>query len=588
MSGSWNADIKFIQDGERVDANVSGRPDRGLTDRTQYLKDRIDAMDNGQALFAFDVAVEADALIGQPVYWNGETQRFERAQAAVAYNVVGGLSNVPTSEVIGIVYSKLSPILATLLIGGKAAVDLEQSVTGLVTAGRYFLSSSEPGKLTQQIQGVSVPVLFADGAGIVYMNLQHKDLAEEHQHYTIGLYMTVAGNCASADGGGCYSIEDPDNTRTGWLPADDEIFNESAPAGAVFGYNLAAHPELSNLWPPVPLSAASLTLFEKCTGLGKQVSTGPGGIATIDASGIWWMSCEGEMPWDGEDCSSISSSAADCPHDKALVLYFLIIKYGPGYTVVTSLRADEGSPLLVTNLDGNPATTGDLKISFDSDFTIASNTATGSLVFKELSGNQFSRGRVTEGIRAANNSVLVTSTESRTDGTGVIHQGIVTIESNIEGLERIITPQVVRLIDVKERYEYEIMYLGLSSAIRSSVRYKFKLPNADAFPANPKLKLRLTLTGDVTTSSFPSLTVSYRRLPKATTGTAIPTTDTALSFTTGMALTGDYYIQKDSAELSVAESDVVLFTVTRNSSGDDGYLGEIGIIDAVAVLSPGA
>ena len=205
-----------------------------------------------------------------------------------------------------------------------------------------------------------------------------------------------------------------------------------------------------------------------------------------------------------------------------------------------------------------------------------------------MSGNQFSRGRVTEGIRAANNSVLVTSTESRTDGTGVIHQGIVTIESNIEGLERIITPQVVRLIDVKERYEYEIMYLGLSSAIRSSVRYKFKLPNADAFPANPKLKLRLTLTGDVTTSSFPSLTVSYRRLPKATTGTAIPTTDTALSFTTGMALTGDYYIQKDSAELSVAESDVVLFTVTRNSSGDDGYLGEIGIIDAVAVLSPGA
>ena len=44
MAGSWNANINFIQDGERVDATVSGRPDRALTDRTQYLKDRIDAL----------------------------------------------------------------------------------------------------------------------------------------------------------------------------------------------------------------------------------------------------------------------------------------------------------------------------------------------------------------------------------------------------------------------------------------------------------------------------------------------------------------------------------------------------------------
>jgi len=39
MAGSWNANINFIQDGERVDANVSGRPDRSLSDRTSYLKD---------------------------------------------------------------------------------------------------------------------------------------------------------------------------------------------------------------------------------------------------------------------------------------------------------------------------------------------------------------------------------------------------------------------------------------------------------------------------------------------------------------------------------------------------------------------
>jgi hypothetical protein len=52
-----------------------------------------------------------------------------------------------------------------------------------------------------------------------------------------------------------------------------------------------------------------------------------------------------------------------------------------------------------------------------------------------------------------------------------------------------------------------------------------------------------------------------------------------------MALTADYYIEKSSAEFSVSASDEVLFTITRSAS--DGYVGEVGILDAVAVLSPG-
>ena len=79
MAGSWNANINFIQNGERVDANVSGRPDRSLSDRTEYLKQRLDALDNGQALFAFDVAVAADVVVGNAVYWNVTSQRFEKA-----------------------------------------------------------------------------------------------------------------------------------------------------------------------------------------------------------------------------------------------------------------------------------------------------------------------------------------------------------------------------------------------------------------------------------------------------------------------------------------------------------------------------
>jgi hypothetical protein len=51
-----------------------------------------------------------------------------------------------------------------------------------------------------------------------------------------------------------------------------------------------------------------------------------------------------------------------------------------------------------------------------------------------------------------------------------------------------------------------------------------------------------------------------------------------------MALTADYYIEKNSSTFAVSESDEVLFTVTRSAT--DGYAGEVGILDAVAVLSP--
>jgi len=134
MAGSWNANINFIQDGERVDANVSGRPDRALSDRTSYLKDRIDAIDNGQALFAFDVAVESSVLVGQAVYWNATSQQFEKALASVVIDSEGSLVNSTESEVVGVVFSKTSSTVATLLISGKASLDISAAIVPRTTA----------------------------------------------------------------------------------------------------------------------------------------------------------------------------------------------------------------------------------------------------------------------------------------------------------------------------------------------------------------------------------------------------------------------------------------------------------------------
>ena len=84
-------------------------------------------------------------------------------------------------------------------------------------------------------------------------------------------------------------------------------------------------------------------------------------------------------------------------------------------------------------------------------------------------------------------------------------------------------------------------------------------------------------------------------MPKATTATSIPITDTiinwsAASLTSGSfgSITADQYLEVTTEAFAAAESDVILFSVIRNLSSDDGYGGEIGILDAVAVLSPGA
>jgi hypothetical protein len=600
MAGSWNQNINFIQDGERVDANVSGRPDRSLSDRTQYLKDRIDAQDNGQALFAFDVTVESTVNVGQAVYWSEANQKFEKALAAVELDANGAMVNTRSSNIIGIVYSKTSATVATLLLSGKATVNISAAVDGSVTAGKYYLSGTQAGFLVNQVTSTGLPVLINDGNGNVYVQIQPKDLADSHQHYNIDLLMLPAGTSSvqTVHGAARAVITSPDPDLPGWLPADHVSFQGLAPAKAAFGYNLPQHEALNRVWPPIPEGNASMTVFLNQGGplanTGLEIPIGPNGLAIIDRNGIWWMSdCDGEAPWQEYYNSSISETSSisypECPRnaESRLVLYFSKVKYGSGSTVVTSLRTDsETSPLVITNLDGNAANSGDLKIAFDSSFLVTTQTAQGSLVLKNVTSNTFTRGRVVEGIKATNGSVTITSTESRLDGSDTLYQGIVSIEANLEGVERTILPQVVRLIDCRERYENEIMYLGFPAGIESAVRYKFKLPGADGFPNNPKLKLRLWLTGDALTTTFPTLVVSYRRIPRAVTQAALPTSDTYLTLTTGMALSVDYYVEKNSAQITVEESDVVLFTISRQS--DDGYLGEIGLIDAVAVLSPGS
>jgi hypothetical protein len=597
MSSSWTNKIEHVKDGEAVEAKVDSRPTRSLENQSRYLKDRIDGIENKEALVAYDCPVEAAVTIGMAVYWNAEISRFDRALAGYEFDMeTRTLETSPMCDVIGVALYKHSEEVADILLIGKGNIDIASVIDGggPVVPGRYYLSGKTKGNLSKKPAIADVAVLHADGNGIVYVQPQLRDGPYNHVHYEFNLYLSACGDSPIPSVDGKHTIINVDSDLTGWLPADDASFNGLAPTGAAFGYNLKTHIGLYSVFPPMPAESSSITLFKsESDGNGVELPLGPSGLVVIDINGIWWMSdCYNDVPWAYHQLSSSSYSSAssesgpECPRDvtRKMLLRFSKTAYGVDKTVVTSLDPVENSGITIIGCyDNKPTNTGALKIGVNLALAIDNDTALGSLVLKSVNNGKFQRGRIVEGIRAADNSVTIASTFSRIDGDDTIHQGIVTIRANVEPSERIIQPQVVRLSDTKERYYNDIMYLAFPPSQASSVRLKVLLPHSDSFPASPKLKLRLRVLGR-TSGTMPDLSASYRVLSKsAGSPEPLPVTDTALVIDTGSSISADHYIDIDSEDILGAEGqDIVFFSIER--AAGDGYAGEVGLIEAVAVL----
>ena len=599
MASSWTNKVEHVKDGEAVEARVDSRPTRALENQARYLKDRIDGIESKDSLIVYEEAVEADATIGMAVYWNAERSRFERAIAEFKFNRDNGvLETSPLSDVLGIVGYKHTSTVADIVLFGKYSLDISGVMDDAlpITAGRYFLSGKTKGKLARKPAIADVAVLHSDGNGTVYVQPQLRDGPFNHVHYEFELVLDPAGESPTPSPGGTHSIINADDNLRGWLPASHAIFNGLAPTGAAFGYNLKEHPALYNVFPPMPTESASLTLFKsESDGNGVELPLGNTGLAVIDINGIWWMSdCYEDVPWANYLGSSSMSQGAtpECPRDmtRKLVLRFAKSSYSLERTVVTSLDPVEGSGLSIIGCyDNKPANTGPLKIGLDLGLAISDNATIGSLVFKEIETSKFKRGRVIEGIVAADNSVTLSSTHNRLldpedETSDTVHQGIVTISTNLESTQRFLQPQVVRLSDTKERYYQDVMYLAFPPSQTSSLRIKVLVPHADTLSATPTLKLRLRILGR-TAGTLPTLTASYRVVPKPTgSGTeALPTTDTSLSLSVSTSIGADEYISRDSGPVSVSGEDVVFFTISRTTG--DGYAGEVGLIELVGVLT---
>lgn len=599
MAQGWRQDVRLVENGEPVDAGTTNRPGQDLASRTQYLRERLDALDSRSALYDQEAPCDEDVLVGQPVFFNQDTQQYEPAQA-VLQTVAGALTLSPLAHCRGLVVAKRSAGICDVLLAGKAPLDISAALLDDAepAAGNYYLSTRQAGRLVQQEPPLSLPVCYHDGLGNVFMQLTPRNFLDNHAHYKLTLDWRPAGTVAAGAPDEPIDIEDADDSLPGWLPASHVSFGGVAPDGAQYGYNLLAHPELAALWPPAPLSAATLLRTQAVqtdngyASVGVELPSGADGLVQFTADGIWWRAnCYGGTPWPAGYAGSIDSagSAGSCqppPDAYGLTLHFSRVLFATDKSVVTSLKIKPGSPLSLVNCQtGDEDTAGDLQLGLDLELLVDEDAAvTGGGVLKALDGTTFQMGNVCEGLLAGDN-VQLSGTLSRAVGLQTAHQGLVTISVELDPAERELTPSILRLGDAKERLYADIPYIGFDANRASGVRLQLHVPTA-GLPANPQLRLRAILGGSVTADALADLSATYRRLPRAASGQqALPLSDAELPFDTDLAITARNYREIDSDAVPVAAGDTVLITIAR--AADDGYAGEVMLLRASGVLVPG-
>lgn len=623
MASAFNKIVPHVRARSPVTAANTSAATRNLEQRTNYLNDALQALDSKSAIIYSQQFVETAVADANAVFWNDTTNTFDQALAAVENNAdTGTYDPTPSSECLGVAFRKSATDVAEIAIFGLITLtptQIANLIEGEVLPGRYYLSATSPGKITRQRPPVTVAVGYLLGAANDCETNQQflvfpaqRNFIEDHLHFSLELTATPAGTTTPPADGGRHEIITADDSLPGWLPADHESFDGLAPEGARFGYNLAAHPELQRIWPPLPIGAVVLEAFREPEAGNPFPTAGRvlPEFVVFDQNGIWWMTdCYAAVPWptlldntsssSATETSSASSVGVDCPVTTSmrLILSFLKMTFLTNRSVVTSLRANDNQPFQFVDEDGAPATTGDLRLQFALSDLITAGEAYGGQVLKTVSSSlKFSRGYVAEGLTAGSDRVILSGSRQRyrTPGdasTDTVHQGIVAVDVDIEPGERELTPQLIKLGDALEREYQGLIYIGFPSGRTSRIVVPFYVPTTN-LPASPELVVRATLFGRGD-GPWSEVTITYNRVaaPTDDTPTEISESATAVDFdvvTPSTDLAVDNLILVESDAFTVAAGDTVVITITREEDAEPEFAAEIGLVRLVAALRGGA
>lgn len=594
--------IELLRNGELVRAGTANRAPSQIDQNVRYLRDLFEAAALGETVYARARTVEVDAQVGQPVFYNGQTLRYERALSQINIDeATGTFTHAPSAQVWGVIVTKHNSTKADILLNGVADIDLSQSVVGTPATGLYYLSSSVAGRLVQQRPPAGVTVLQVAGAAeggkyTCYVNTKFHDILESHRHFKFTLACVPAGDYTDSLSGS-QEIDSPNDAIEGWLPADHASFGGKAPAGAVYGYNIKES-KLASVWPPQPVEGCYLewNRGEAFDRMGMGVPLGEDQLCVIDRNGIWWMSdCYDDAPWPN-DYVSVSpvedDSIAECPRtlSSVMTLWFTKPVFSNTGTWVSSLRAADGSGLTITCVDnGEAETVGHLLIDFDLALVVASDTTTGHLAIKEINNEgKLLRGPIVESLSVTGSGVEVSSNVTPIDGK---NYGNISLNIELDLVSRDLPVESIRLLGAEEEHFEDTFGIGFPAGRDAAIRGLIRVAAGAALPAATTLKLRFWVLGR-SSNAVPAniFSVSYRRI-------ATPAVPTALPTSTAEVDLGDYpaanvtmgganrYFVLDTDSFPIEAGEDVLFTLSRAGS-TDGFNGDLQLLRQRGVFVP--
>jgi len=605
MATPWQNLINFIINGEAVSDSVTNRPTRQLAARTQYLYEQLQLLAAGEALFIHGVPVEADALVGQPMYFDASSGTYKRALAAVELDPVNGWYTVAKSAfVVGLLYSKTNTTTGSIIsIGMARDFDMSNAIDDPTSSGPYYLSMTEPGKLISPRPAVGVYVLFNRGDDTVHVDPVQKDVLENHIHYKFQLTAEPAGtpNCIEYGDGQVHCIFDADSDLPGWLPADDPVFNGTAPEGAKFGYNLSQDPELLRVWPPLPPDTAYIEVNSQSV----EVNNGTCPRVIVNSNGIWWLQdCYGAAPWppdypgcSSSSCGPTSSSSGECEcttpieympghgidrlDQMSIVLWFAKMVVKTDESVVTSLSpCSENSPISVLNCEGQAQSTGQLCLAVDVSKLLRVESPGYDLV-KGFGVDQVLKGPAVTGIKPTSDFALTgIGTEDEdweVDEDGVYHGEFELALADRAGDPREGEANLTIVSNVREEYDsvLKVFYLHYPAGQAGEVRGRIDVSRIDVPTGNLEMYLWFWFYGRVS-AALPTLGATYRRIPLPSSPAALPTSDSPIdtgSWLPGLTLNAGQYGQATTEPFDIAAGDQVLFSLTWDgaSGPSDGF-----------------
>jgi len=282
----WNASVPFVADGDPVNAATANAPLTVLSDRTAALKSILDSIEAGEQLVLRSAPLDDEVFEGAVVYCDANTltHKLATAQWEDLQTTAARLFPSDTAVYTGVVLLKDTNNTGDILMSGigqltpTGETNLFDGATP--TKEYYYLSMLEPGTVTETPPLMLVRTLQHLGDRLVrVLPPAHEPISHTHREYVLD----------AAD----------------WLAAG--TFPPSlVPAGASFGYNLAAASATSQNLSEALLPSVAEATFVNSTD-GTHITEDSVDKIFVDKNGIWWG--PGAAPVDDYEMFATSAEA---------------------------------------------------------------------------------------------------------------------------------------------------------------------------------------------------------------------------------------------------------------------------------------